>query len=352
MKRILITGGAGFVGSSLAIRLRSEYPEATIVCLDNLYRKGAELNRDRLANIGVLFVKADVRDPGSFDQHVFDLVIDAAAEPSVMAGVGGSNVKYVVDTNLVGTLNILEAVRRWNAALVFLSSSRVYPVERLREIALIETGKRFELAESQELPGVSVNGISEHFPMNGSRTLYGATKYASEIMVMEYAAQFGVRTVVDRCGVIAGPWQMGKVDQGVVALWVAAHHYGRSLTYIGYGGRQVRDAVHIDDLADLIVRQLEDIDRWNGGLWCVGGGRKVSFSLLELTETVAAATGKRIDMRFDDNVRQGDVPIFIADARRVADSYGWIPARGIDRIVGDTARWVHDNDEHLRDLFC
>ena len=348
--RILITGGAGFVGSSLALRLQKSLAAVEIVCLDNLYRKGSELNRDRLETEGVTFLKGDVREPKSFEIPPCDVVIDAAAEPSVLAGTRG-DAAYVVDTNLRGTLNLLEAARAWGAAVLFLSTSRVYPVEALKAIALDETDTRLEIAGKQVLPGVGPDGISEAFPVSGSRTLYGATKYASEIMAQEYAAQFSMPVLIDRYGVIAGPWQMGRVDQGVVALWVAAHCYGQSLSYIGYGGKQVRDVLHVDDVADLIVQQLSTRDTWSGDVYSVGGGRKVSLSLLELTEAVRLATGVEMDIAHIDEVRTNDVPLYISDTTRVRKEWGWKPTRSVADIIVDTARWVRDNEEILQPIF-
>ena len=112
-------------------------------------------------------------------------------------------------------------------------------------------------------PGASPAGIAEDFPLEGARTLYGATKLAAELLVAEYADAFGLQAVIDRCGVIAGPWQMGKVDQGVFTYWMLAHHFGRPLRYIGYGGagKQVRDLLHVDDLVDLVDEQLADPGR-------------------------------------------------------------------------------------------
>ncbi len=357
MKRVLITGGAGFVGSSLALRFKYRNPDVEVICMDNLYRKGSELNCARLENAGITFLKSDVRHRDSFNIASCDLVIDAAAEPSVMAGDDG-DAEYVVDTNLGGTINLLEAARKWGAAFLFLSTSRVYPVELLQGIVIDEADSRFEIAEKQSLPGVSADGIAEEFPLDllnatgytdkaGGRTFYGATKYASEVMVREYAAYFGVRTVVNRCGVLAGPWQMGKVDQGVTALWVAAHIYGKKLAYIGYGGKQVRDVLHVDDLADLIFLQLERMDLWNGEVYNIGGGRDISFSLRELTELTEVVTGKSLNIGVIDTVRAGDIPLYLTNTDKVMRTFGWEPRKMAVDIVEDIGKWIYDNKDML-----
>ena len=351
MKRILITGGAGFVGSSLATRFRKEFPEADIICLDNLYRKGAELNRERITRAGIKFIKGDVRYKASFDIPACDLVVDAAAEPSVTAG-NKDDCSYVVDTNLVGTLNTLEAAKKWSAKLLFLSTSRVYPVESLKNIALDDSKMRFEIAKTQTLPGITSEGISESFPLMGARTLYGATKFASEIMVAEYASQFGLQTLINRCGVLAGPWQMGKVDQGVVALWIAAHHYHRPLRYIGYNGKQVRDTLHIDDFGDLIMQQLEKSSVWDGRAYAVGGGIKVSVSLQELTVIASETTGNNIKITSEPSVRSGDIPLYITDCTKVRGDFNWNPQRMVKDIAVDIGRWITENEDVLRPIFC
>ncbi len=348
--RILITGGAGFVGSSLALRLREARPEDRIVCMDNLHRKGSILNRKRLEDAGVAFVKKDVRDSTAFKMPRFDLIIDAAAEPSVVAGKSGES-GYVVNTNLTGTLNTLEAAKTWSSAMLFISTSRVFPLKYLRAINLEEGSSRFELSSVQDVPGVSLRGISEDFPLRGPRTLYGATKYAAEIMVEEYSRQFGLEALVDRCGVLAGPWQMGKVDQGVVALWVAAHHYNMPLSYIGYGGKQVRDILHIDDFADLALTQLEDRSRWQGQVWNVGGGMAGSVSLIELTELAREATGKYVEIGSVPDVREGDVPLFFTDCTRISEEWNWWPSSTPAQIVADTAGWIKDNEDKLKTIF-
>ena len=236
--RVLVTGGAGFVGANLGISLAERHPEWELVAYDNLYRRGSELNLPRLEQAGISFVKGDVR---SLEELLaiepVDALIECSAEPSVLAGANGETA-YIVQTNLLGAYNCLELARRDGAQLIFLSTSRVYPMGPQSELAYTEGPTRFELSEGQEIPGVSTAGISEDFPLEGARSLYGATKLAAELLIEEYAEGFGLRTVIDRCGVITGPWQMGKVDQGVFAFWLFHHHFGLPLSYIGYRRRR------------------------------------------------------------------------------------------------------------------
>lgn len=269
----------------------------------------------------------------------------------MLAGVT-DGVDYLFGTNLVGAFHCLELCRRHDAQLVLLSTSRVYPVAALRDVSYSETETRFALDAVQTVGGVSEAGISERFPLDGPRTLYGATKLAAELLVTEYAETFALRTVVDRCGVIAGPWQMGKVDQGVVAHWVLAHRFGRGLTYIGYGGtgKQVRDVLHVDDLVDLVVEQLDDPGHWAGTTFNVGGGADGSVSLQELTALCREETGADVEVRPAGEDRPGDVPIYVSDCSALFAHTTWRPHRTPRKIVEDIVIWVATHEDALRRL--
>ena len=257
-RTILVTGGAGFIGSNLAVALARE-PGTTVIAFDNLRRRGSELTFDRLRAAGVTFAHGDVRVATDLTAAVAraDVVVECSAEPSVLAGRDG-NPRYVIDTNLLGLVNCLELARRDGAALVFLSTSRIYPTALLSRLHYAPRGQRFELLDAQPFPGASAAGISEGFPLDGSRTLYGATKLAAELLIAEYVDMFALRAIINRCGVVSGPWQMGHAEQGVFAYWLLAHLFERPLKYIGYGGQghQVRDVLHVDDLAELIAIQI------------------------------------------------------------------------------------------------
>jgi CDP-paratose 2-epimerase len=349
LTRILITGGAGFVGANLGVSLAERHPEWKIVALDNLHRRGSELNLPRLERAGVEFVRADVRDREAIAGVArLDALIECSAEPSALVGMSGDTA-YPFETNLVGAYNCLELARRDSAQIVFLSTSRVYPYPALNRLALRRGETRFELEPAQELEGVSAAGISERFPLDGPRTLYGATKLAAELLVTEYAANFGLRTAVDRCGVIAGPWQMGRVDQGVFTFWLLHHHFGKPLTYIGYGGggHQVRDLIHVDDLVELVDEQLSEPERWDGFVGNVGGGREISLSLLETTQICRELTGAEVPIEPVDRGRPGDVPLYLSDCSRLFGSTGWRPARGPREILADILAWVRENEDDV-----
>jgi CDP-paratose 2-epimerase len=352
--RLLVTGGAGFVGSSLALALKARHADWQITTLDNLKRRGSELGLSRLASGGVRFLHGDVRISADLDAAgACDLILECSAEPSVLAGLGESPA-YVLDTNLGGTIHCLELARRLGAGIIFLSTSRVYPVEALSRLPLRETDSRYEIdAEGVPTRGLSAHGIAEDFPLEGARSIYGATKLCSELLIAEYAAAYSVPAVVNRCGVLAGPWQMGRVDQGVVMHWASSHLFGWPLQYIGYGGtgKQVRDLLHVEDLADLVARQIASIHDLKGRTFNVGGGRDVSVSLLELTELCACATGRRVPIMPVPETRAADVPLYLSDTRRVREELGWRPTRTAAEIVADSVAWLRRHQSELLPVF-
>jgi CDP-paratose 2-epimerase len=339
--RVLITGGAGFVGANLGVALAVRHSDWEVVALDNLMRRGSELNLARLRDAGVDFVHGDVREQDDLAAAgSFDAMVECSAEPSVLAGFADTS--YSVQTNLVGAFNCLERARREDAFVVFLSTSRVYPVAPQLELVLKEAETRYELAAEQPVQGAGPQGIAEDFPLPGARTLYGATKLAAELLIEEYADAFGLRAVVNRCGVIAGPWQMGKVDQGVFSWWLLSHHFDRPLSYIGFGGagKQVRDLLHIDDLTDLVEEQLGDPESWSGSVANVGGGRECSLSLLETTALCRELTGKEVEIGADPETRPGDVPIYLSDCSRLFARTAWRPRRSPRDVLAALLEWT------------
>ena len=351
-KNLLITGGAGFVGSNLALLFREARGELGVTVLDSLKRRGSELSLPRLRDAAVDFRHGDIRSADDFDDlPPFDLLIDCSAEPSVHAGQGGSP-RAVLDTNLLGTINCLEAARARGAAFLFLSTSRIYPIAPLNDLPFVETETRFRWDDAPGITGFSERGIAECFPLDGPRSFYGASKLACEQLIQEYVFSYGMRALIDRCGVIAGPWQMGKVDQGVITLWVARHYFGRALRYTGFGGqgKQVRDVLHVRDLFDLVLLQLEAPDRWDGRIYNVGGGNVGSVSLRELTALCVQETGKIIPIAAVSETVGVDLRIYVSDARKATADFGWHPGRDPVRIVRDIRAWIEEHESAVESL--
>lgn len=334
--RVIITGGAGFIGSRLALAYKSHDASADVVAFDNLRRRGSETNLDRLERWGIQFVHGDIRNASDFSSvgnKPFDLFIEASAEPSVLAGLDG-NVDYLVGTNLIGTINCLEFARRMTKALIFLSTSRVYAIEPLRRLPLVETKTRLTLGE--KVPdGIRHSGVSESFPTHLPRSLYGATKLASEIMVQEYSEQFGFPAIINRCSVICGAGQFGKVEQGVFSLWMMNHMQGKPLQYKGFGGKgkQVRDLLSPLDLFDLILKQVESPKGAWGKAFNVGGGLERSTSLLELTEICRELSGRHVPVSAIDETSAVDIPYFVTDSSLAHSTFSWHPKRTVREIM-------------------
>lgn len=352
-KNILVTGGAGFVGSNICIRLKEHYPNINVTALDNLIRKGSQLNVPRLKKYGVSFIKGDVRYKKDLAIKGIDFIIECSAEPSVMSGITSSP-EYVLETNLIGAVNCFELARKTGSDVIFLSTSRVYPVELLNSLKYKEEAARFTLEGRQEIEGASDKGVEETFPLNGSRTFYGATKLSAELILAEYVENYGMKGAINRFGVIGGRWQMGKVDQGVVAYWMLQHVFGKQLKYIGFGGegKQVRDILDIDDVFSLLDLQINNMSKFNGNTYNAGGGLKNSLSLKELTGYCQRLTGNTVPIEQVLEERAGDVRIYITDNSKITSETGWAPTKSVSQTLEKVYKWIVENKEELKDVFA
>ena len=350
--KIVITGGAGFVGSTLCLQLKENYPSYEIVAFDNLKRRGSELNLTDFQKKGIPFFHGDIRNNEDLSSlGNFDVLIEASAEPSVTAGLD-SDPTYVINNNLYGSINCFNACLKNKAKLIFLSTSRVYPIEIIEKANFIEEPTRFSFDENQTELGISKNGVSEKLSLNGARSFYGTTKLSSEMFIQEYAAFYGLKAAITRFGVIAGPRQMGKTDQGVVTLWMAKHYWNQSLKYIGYGGtgKQVRDLLHVDDVVSLIDLQIHQIEKFQGKIYNVGGGAENSASLFEMTSICEKITGNKIQIDSEVETRAADLRIYITDNSLIEKEIGWKPTKSVEQIFTDIYHWIKENENQLESI--
>lgn len=354
--RILITGGAGFVGCAMAHAFRGAQPGNEVVVLDNLRRRGSELNLPGLRRAGIPFVHGDVRVPSDLQgvDGTFDVLLECSAEPSVHAGIGHSP-RYLLDSNLAGAVNCLEFAQQRCGAVLFLSTSRAYASSVLRALPLRTHGTRLDWEEGHPpIAGVSHEGVSEACPTEPPGSFYGASKLAAELLCREFDAHGKVPVVISRCGVIAGAGQFGRTDQGVFTLWVARHLLGLPLAYTGYGGHghQVRDLLHPLDLHEALTRQLERLPAVRGRALNLGGGRPHATSLLEWTATCQAATGRSVPIASDPATVPADIPWFITDHAEASRVLGWAPTRPPLLIAQEAAAWVRAHESSLREVLA
>jgi CDP-paratose 2-epimerase len=348
--RIFITGICGFVGSAVARRIRGALTDVEIFGIDNLSRAGSERNR-RLAADGIRVIHGDIRFASDLESLPrADWVIDAAALPSVLAGVDNrSSSRQLIEHNLFGTVNILEYCRRWNSGFILLSTSRVYAIRPLSGIPLQTEGDRFVPQFSKiNLPGFSRAGVAEAFSNASPVSLYGATKLASEALALEYGETFRIPVWIDRCGVLAGAGQFGTAGQGIFSFWLHAWRWGKPLRYIGFGGSglQVRDALHPDDLADLVLKQILNPEPKLNRIYNVSGGIDQAMSLLELSNWCARRFGSR-EVNSDLQERLFDIPWLVLDSARAHTDWNWKPARSLSSILNEIADHVGQNPDWL-----
>ncbi len=348
---ILITGICGFVGSTLALELRQAPGIREVIGMDNFIREGSETNRARLKQAGLKVFHADLRSASDISAlPAADWVIDAAANPSVLAGLDAScSSRQIMEHNLLGTINLLEYCKQHRAGFTLLSTSRVYSIAALAQIKTEVHGNAFRPADGAAQPaGVSSYGVAEDFSTASPLSLYGATKLASETLALEYGGAFDFPVWVNRCGVLAGAGQFGRADQGIFAYWINAYLRGKPLKYIGFGGNgyQVRDGLHPRDLLPLLRQQMSEPKSSRPRIINVAGGAAQSMSLAQLTEWCAARFGPR-EISRDEKPRTFDIPWMVLDARRAEREWGWKPQTKLPQILDEIAQHAEANPNWL-----
>lgn len=354
--RILISGVCGFVGSTLARALAESGGGHTLFGFDNFIRPGSETNRAELKRRGVKLFHGDLRAASDLETlPPVDWVIDAAANPSVLAGVDGrTSSRQLVEHNLAGTVNMLEFCKQHRAGFILLSTSRVYAIAPLAALPVEPVHGAFALSSRSASPvpaGVSAAGVDETFSTTAPISLYGATKLASEALALEYGETFGLPGVfINRCGVLAGAGQFGRADQGIFAYWINSWLRQRPLKYIGFGGHgyQVRDCLHPRDLLPALMQQfaaprLAPADRVAN----FSGGAKSAMSLKQLSEWCAANLGVEHAVGVDATPRPFDIPWLVLDSSKAARLWNWRPATPTTTILAEIAGHARAHPEWL-----
>ena len=349
--RVLITGICGFVGATLARGFRESWPDLEITGLDNFVRSGSETNRAALRELGVKVLHGDIRNPSDLESLAkCDWILDAAANPSVLAGVDGkTSSRQLIEHNLTGTVNLLELAKNWGAGFIMLSTSRVYSLRELAAIPVEADGDRFvpKILEGG-VNGFSVKGVAEFFSTEPPLSLYGSSKRASEILALEYAAAFDLPVFINRCGVLAGAGQFGKIDQGIFSFWIHSYCAKRPLKYIGFGGkgRQVRDCLHARDLLPLLSKQMKTPRKDAPRIVNCAGGVAQSASLRQLSTWCEARFGKH-DIAAEKQTRPFDVPWLALDSSLAARVWNWKPQTSLEKIWEEIAEHAEQNPRWL-----
>jgi CDP-paratose 2-epimerase len=340
---VLVTGLCGFVGATLARAIVEAGLPWRLAGCDNFVRPGSESNRVALRQLGVRVLHADLRLASDVDALPrADIVIDAAASPSVLAGVDGRmSSRQLVEHNLVGTMNLLEYCRRHRATLLLLSTSRVYSIPPLAALPVEARDGAFVLDAAGPLPpGVSAHGIDESFSTAPPVSVYGSTKVAAEQLALEYGDAYGFPVWIDRCGVMAGPGQFGRADQGIFSYWITAWLHRRPLCYLGFGGsgHQVRDCLDPADLLPLLVRQVEAGTTSNPPrIVNASGGLASAMSLRQLSDWCRHRFGDRA-VEADGTERPFDLPWAVLDPRLARRTWDWAPRTPTSAILERIAR--------------
>jgi CDP-paratose 2-epimerase len=349
--KILITGVCGFVGSAIAQSLLERDSTLSIVGIDNLSRPGSETNRLALRSCGIRFFHADIRCPSDFESLPgADWVIDAAANPSVLAGIDGqTSSRQIVEHNLVGTVNMLEYCRRHAAGFILLSTSRVYSIAPLAALPVQVIDRAYSPRfDDVAIPGLSANGVSETFSTVPPASIYGTTKLASENLALEYAGAFGFPVWINRCGVIAGAGQFGRPDQGIFAYWINAYRRRTPLQYIGFdgAGHQVRDCLHPRDLAEMLWKQLNDKGSSAQRVQNLSGGVASAMSLAQLSDWCAARFGRH-EVAPAPAPRPYDIPWMVLDSTLAEAQWNWRATTTTPQILSEIADHAEGHPDWL-----
>jgi CDP-paratose 2-epimerase len=350
---LLVTGVCGFVGSTLARALMESRENLHVTGVDNFIRPGSELNRRGLSRLGVGLFHGDLRCQSDVDAlPAADWVIDCAANPSVLAGADGkTSSRQLMEHNLLGTIHLLEWCKAVKAGFIMLSTSRVYAIEPLAKLPMEVVNRAFRPAGGAGTPpGLSSEGIAEHFSTQPPLSLYGASKLASEVLALEYGAACGFPVWVNRCGVLAGAGQFGRVDQGIFAYWINCHLRRAPLRYLGFDGRghQVRDCLHPRDLAPLLWKQMTiGADPGRPRVVNVSGGRASGMSLRQLTDWCDARFGAH-PVASEPRPRAFDLPWVVLDAARAREVWDWAPQTSPEAILNEIAAHAEANPTWLQ----
>lgn len=333
--RLLITGGAGFIGSNTADAFLSDGHQITV--FDDLSRAGTELNLSWLQSNhpGLRFVRGDITQidqiQAAFDVS-FDAVIHLAAQTAVTTSITEPARDFQI--NALGTFNLLEAVRisGQDPVVIYASTNKVYG--GMETVAVVEEERRYRYLDYPL--GIREDlGLDFHSP-------YGCSKGAADQYVRDYARMYGLRTIVYRQSCIYGERQFGIEDQGWVAWFILAARAKKQITIFG-NGKQVRDVLHIQDLVAAYKVGIERADQVAGRIYNIGGGPEFSLSIwIEFREILEKLLEQEIPVTTAD-WRPGDQPIYVSDITKAKNELGWSPTISPEQGIKRLYEWIDGN---------
>ena len=339
MNKILVTGGAGFIGVNSALYFSKKGWRVSV--LDNLSRRGAESNLKWLnEQARVEFHRVDVRNKQDVERLIKetrpDAILHLAGQVAVTTSV--QNPAEDFDINAAGTFNLLEAVRSFSKDSFFINASTNKVYGSMEGVGVIERNGRYEYENLIE--GINENqALDFHSP-------YGCSKGAADQYTLDYARIYGIRSTSFRQSCIYGPRQFGIEDQGWVAWFVIASCLGKPITIYG-DGKQTRDILHVNDLIAAYDAAINNQESACGQSFNIGGGPRNTISLLELVDFLRQVVGKNITVTFEQ-WRPGDQRVFVSNVSKAERVLSWSPSIGSSQGIGQLVEWVNMNKE----LFC
>lgn len=339
--KIVVAGGCGFVGSNISIFLKKKFNKAEVISVDNLSRKGSEINQRRLKKHGILNFKKDISKKNSlnFLKNKIEFFIDCCANPAIEESK--KNLEEIIKSNFLTTKNILEFCKKNKSKLIFFSTSRVYSIKKLNDIIKKKIIKK---------PLKIKKLINENFSTNGIKSIYGLTKYFSEELIKEFTYLHKIKYIINRCGIISGVWQLGKQEQGVLSFFMKNHVDKKEISLIGYGGcgHQIRDVLDIDDLNKLIYLQINKFNKYNNITFNVGGGPKNAISILNLKKLCEKISKFVCKTNIINQTSNYDIPYYVTDNSKVTKIYKWTPKISVYKTLFKIYKWQINNKKLLK----
>ena len=339
--KIIVTGGCGFVGSSICLFLKKNLKNSQILSVDNLSKNYSKYNQKILLKHKIMNKNINLGKFNSLKNLKFkaDYIIDCSAEPAVE--ISKKKIVKVIESNFLSTLNILEKSKQDYSKIIFISSSRVYPIK-----ISYEKFKKFKKYK-KHFP------YSEKSDFSGQKSIYGFTKYSSEKLIEEYNLSNKIKYIINRCGLISGPGQYGKVEQGLVSLWMWRHLNKINVTYLGHGGKgeQLRDVLFIEDFCKLILKQVKYFKLFENNLFCIGGGQKNTANLKKLTQICKIITKNRVKVLRRSKTSIYDIPYYVTSLNKIKNLCGWEPKVDLIKGLFEIYNWMNLNRNKIKDFF-